>query len=335
MIGNYNNVEDFLNDESFISFVYSIHPKDVANWNLWLNHHTEKKALAEEAASILKLIQLKEIKVSEPRIAAAEARIRAAIALNKKGGPAKVISIGRKQWYWSVAAVLIISLAFGLSYLFHAQEKKPQLVTNYGQVKKDKLPDGTEVILNANSNITLGKKWEDGSTREVWVRGEAFFHVKKTLHHDKFIVHTSAFDIEVTGTSFNVVSEDGKSSVILKEGSVIIHRPGEPAISMKPGDFVEFANNQIEKKKVVKDDYLAWTQNKLVFENTKLSDVAKIIKDHYGIDVKLEEMEPEEKTITGIMPNDNLDVLLEALEATQEFTINRSQNLIIISNKHH
>ena len=333
MIGNYNNVEDFLNDESFISFVYSIHPKDVANWNLWLNHHTAKKPLAEEAASILKAIQLKEIKVSEPRIATAEARIRDAIALNKKGEPAKVISIGRKQWYWSVAAVLIISLVFGLSYLFHAQEKKPQLATNYGQVKKIELPDGTEVVLNANSHIT----WEQTGrrqNREVWVKGEAFFHVKKTLHQDKFIVHTNAFDIEVTGTSFNVVSEDGKSSVILKEGSVKIHRPGEPEISMKPGDFVEFANNQIEKKKVVKDDYLAWTQNKLVFDNTKLSDVANIIKDHYGIDVKLEEMEPEEKIITGIMPNDNLDVLLEALEATQEFTINRSQNLIIISNKH-
>jgi ferric-dicitrate binding protein FerR (iron transport regulator) len=335
MIGNYNNVEDFLNDESFISFVYSANTKDMANWNLWLAQHAAKRPLAEEVASILKLIQIKEIEVSETRIAAAEAKIRVAIALNEKGEPAKVISIGRKRWYWPVAAVIIISLAFGLTYLFRTPEKKNQLVSYYGQVKKDKLPDGTEVTLNANSNITLGKKWEDGSAREVWVSGEAFFQVKKTLHYDKFIVHTNAFDIEVTGTSFNVINEDGKSSVILKEGSVKIHRPGESDILMKPGDFVEFANNQIEKKKIVKDDYLAWTQNKLVFDNTKLSDVAKIIKDHYGINVKSEEVEPGEKTITGIMPNDNLDVLLEALEATQEFTINRSQNLIIIRIKHH
>jgi ferric-dicitrate binding protein FerR (iron transport regulator) len=141
-------------------------------------------------------------------------------------------------------------------------------------------------------------------------------------------VHTDAFDIEVTGTSFNVINNNGKSSVILKEGSVKIHRTGEAEIVMKPGDFVEFSNDQIQKKTVTKQDYIAWTDNKLVFDNTPLTDVAKTIKEHYGVEVNLEGDNIAAERITGIMPNDNLDVLLEALNATQEIKVIHTKDSI-------
>ena len=102
---------------------------------------------------------------------------------------------------------------------------------------------------------------------------------------------------------------------------------------MKPGDFVEFTNEKIQKKTVTKQDYLAWTESKLVFDNNSLKEVAEIITQHYGIEVKLQGNNLSEKTITGIMPNDNLDILLQSLEATQEFTIQRTNNAITIANK--
>ncbi|MEP6711772.1 MAG: FecR domain-containing protein, partial [Ferruginibacter sp.] len=244
-----------------------------------------------------------------------------------------IANIGRRKLWYAAAAVLLIGvLSIGLKFLV-SNAGKPQLATEYGQIKQDKLPDGTEIILNANSKLTYPRQWKEGTDREVWIKGEAFFHVKKTVQHNKFIVHTDAFDIEVTGTSFDVINREGKSSIILKEGSVKIHRPGEAEILMKPGDFVEFTNEQIQKKTVTKQDYLAWTESKLVFDNTALKDVVTIIKQHYGVDVKLMGNDLAEKTITGIMPNNNLDVLLEALEATQEFTIKRIDNIITITNK--
>jgi ferric-dicitrate binding protein FerR (iron transport regulator) len=327
---SYNNVEDFINDPSFVSFVFKTNEKNIAEWQDWLFAHPHKKELAEESANILRLFQIKEKPVSNHQLSAAELRLRA--AMDAESRSSKIIGIRKKIFYWSAAAVVLISLAFGLTFLFPGHQEKYDLATNYGQVKKDKLPDGTEVILNAHSHIILGKKWEEGSSREVWMKGEAFFHVKKTAHHDKFIVHTDAFDIEVTGTSFNVINNEHKSSVVLKEGSVKIHRPGEPDILMKPGDAVEFANSQIKKKKIVKDDYLAWTNNKLVFDNTSLTEVARTIESHYGINVKLQGDGIEGKTITGIMPNDNLDVLLDAMEATQEFDIQKDKDLITITN---
>ncbi len=329
-VNNYSTVEEFLSDESFVSFIQTGNEKSWAEWSSLLNEHPEKKEVAEKAAAIIKLLRMKESPVTDQALNVAEMRLRQSINEKKQG---KIIPMRRRFLYWSAAAVVVISLAVAMNYIFYSQPKIKEVASNYGEIKKDKLPDGTEIILNANSNITLGKNWKEGSPREVWVKGEVFFHVKKTSHRDKFIVHTNAFDIEVTGTSFNVINEEDKSSVILKEGSVKIHRNGLDDIIMKPGDFVQFANNGLEKKKIVKDDYLAWTQNKLVFDNTNIADVAGMIHDHYGIEVRISGDNIEQKTITGIMPNDNLQVLLDALEATQEFTIKREPHLIIIENK--
>ena len=62
-----------------------------------------------------------------------------------------------------------------------------------------------------------------------------------------------------------------------------------------------------------------------------MNEVAKIIARHYGVKVSISDKAIGEKTISGEMPNDNLDVLIEALEATGDFKITRSGNDLIIS----
>ena len=330
---NFNQAEDFISDDSFVSWVYKTDEKHIAQWEMWIAGNPDKKVLAEEAATLLQHLRINESPVSAEQLAAAQARLNNAIDAGGENISARVIGIKRRKIWYAAAAVLFVAvLTISLKFLFSPADK-PQLATNYGQIKQDKLPDGTEIILNANSTLTYPKEWKEGTDREVWIKGEAFFHVKKTVQHNKFIVHTDAFDIEVTGTSFDVINRNGKSSIILKEGSVKIHRPGEAEIIMKPGDFVEFTNEQIQKKTITKQDYLAWTESKLVFDNNSLKEVAEIITQHYGIEVRLQGNNLSEKTITGIMPNDNLDVLLQSLEATQEFTIQRTNNAITIANK--
>lgn len=324
--------DDYINDKSFLSWVYGSNESDVQKWEKWIQNNPDKEALVNEIADVLRLSEFKEKEVSKEQLSKAEARLRA--AMEASAPPAKVVNIKRKRVWYSVAAILVVCLAVGLTYFLQTRPvTSEQIASNYGKVLKNELPDGTEVILNANSKLTLGKTWQEGKTREVWVKGEVFFHVRKTPTHDKFIVHTDAFDIEVTGTSFNVKNKDGKSSIILKQGSVIIHRKGEPDIKMKPGDYVAFENNQIQKTTVTKDDYLLWTQNKLVFDDTPLSSVANTIKEHYGVEVQLVGDSVRNITISGILPNNNLDVLIASLEALQEFNISRTDDAIIISGK--
>jgi transmembrane sensor len=329
---HFYQVEDFIADEGFQSSVFKTEEKNIAYWNRWLLANPDKKDLVEQASHILLSLQLKESPLAPNQLEDAANNLLNAFQEEKEKKSKKILNIrGRIIWY-AAAAVFTGVLAFSFYFLLN-NFPKPHLSTDYGQIKQEKLPDGSEVILNANSKLIYPKQWKKGKDREVWINGEAFFNVKKTALQNKFIVHTDAFDIEVTGTSFVVINRKGKSSIILKEGSVKIHRPGEADILMKPGDFVEFSDSKIQKKKIEKEDYMVWTESKLVFDNTTLKQLAIIIKDHYGIEVKLQGNEMEQKTINGIMPNDNLETLLQSLEATQEFTIERTKSGITIITK--
>ncbi len=61
-----------------------------------------------------------------------------------------------------------------------------------------------------------------------------------------------------------------------------------------------------------------------------MADVANIIREQYGVSVKIDDDATAAKTISGIMPNTSLDLLLSSLEATLDFKITRKNNEIII-----
>ena len=146
------------------------------------------------------------------------------------------------------------------------------------------------------------------------------------------MVHADQFDVIVTGTQFNVVNRDGKTNVMLTEGSVTIKAKDGKEIKMQPGDFVEVNNEQPEKRNVPQENILAWRDKKLYFDNTPLRLAAKKIEEHYGVTVTLTDDSTGNRTISGMMPNDNLDVLLESLQSL-DFHVTRNNNEIIISNE--
>jgi len=118
---------------------------------------------------------------------------------------------------------------------------------------------------------------------------------------------------------------------MLQEGSVIIHTPDGRELHMTPGDFVEFNSEQLIKRQVKNDSAIAWKEQKLIFDKTPLRDIVTIINDHYGIPVRVAADSIGDKTVTGILPNNNLDVLLQALEATSDFQVVREHDSIVIS----
>jgi ferric-dicitrate binding protein FerR (iron transport regulator) len=100
---------------------------------------------------------------------------------------------------------------------------------------------------------------------------------------------------------------------------------------MTPGEFVKIENNKPAKKTIDQESVLAWKQLKISFENTPMNQVAKIISTHYGVKVQLSDEAIGQKKISGIMPNDSMDILINALEATGEFKISKTTNGILIS----
>jgi transmembrane sensor len=327
---NYTAVEDLLSDESFLAWHFRADDVSVAKWDDWIAADPDHRRLAEEAIAFMQSLQIREKGVSEGAITRAEGRLLHKIHdLEQRKGLVVRLTAGRGKW---IAAACIL-LVCGLTGLLVLRARKNELKTAYGQIRESRLPDGSVVTVNADSRISFDEAgWKDGKDREVWLTGEAFFHVAKTPMKSRFIVHANHFDIIVTGTQFNVVSRDDKSNVMLKEGSVILHNTESGNdIKMAPGDFVEYRRAGLEKKAAKTDSVLAWKDRKLVFDKTPVSDLVRIIKEHYGVTVITADDSLADKTITGIMPNDNLDVLLQTLEGTGNFKVTRGKDTVFIS----
>ncbi len=253
---------------------------------------------------------------------------------NEKGRP-----LTARPWL-RYAAFLTGLLMLGAAYFLITNS--PSVITHrtaYGETMKVVLPDSSVVTLNGNSQLSYGPAWPSATIREVWLEGEAFFDVRKiakdenTCEKLKFVVHTATFNVEVLGTSFNVNERKALASVVLRTGKVRLQQHNEKAgIMMNPGDLVTFSkeSHQLLTKKVDPEIYTSWTDNKLIFDRTPLSEIARLLEDNYGLKVILKDRQLGERIFTGTIPTMQVEVLLRILEESLQIHITKNGNQVIM-----
>jgi transmembrane sensor len=327
MSKDYREPEDLLSDESFLSWYFESGKEENIPLDRWMENDPANMELAVRAKALLDSTLIREMEMPAAQLQQAEA------ALLQRMDPKRVPLY--RNWRWIAAACILTILVAGMVITRMLPFRQQQLTTPYGQLTVQQLPDGSEVTMNANSRLRYFNAFQDGKDREVWIEGEAFFHVHKTPLKSRFIVHTDRFDIVVTGTQFNVVNRRGNANVMLREGSVVLHSSDGEDMDMVPGDFVRWDHERLEKTAVKSDSLLAWKDHRLIFDKTPLREVANIIEDQYGVRVTLQDQSIADSTITGIMQNNNLDVLLKALEITSDFNVERGNGTITIKASSH
>lgn len=235
------------------------------------------------------------------------------------------------RWVGQAAAVFVGSLLLAsLCWWYYHRADTVRYATQFGETRSITLPDGTEVMLNANSALRVAEYPPEDSIREVWLEGEAFFSVRHTPDHRKFIVNTShGLRIEVLGTQFNVNSREEKATVVLNSGKVKVQAPTAEKQSqwvMEPGELVEYKpeKQQIDQKAVDTTLYTSWRKNLLLFKDTPLEEIARLIGDNYGYEVKFGEESLAHLQFTGSVPADQPELLLTTL--AKSFGLRVSQN---------
>ena len=148
-------------------------------------------------------------------------------------------------------------LATGAIYLFTqkkdtklpAEQAISSVVTKNGNRTKIVLPDGSQVWLNAGSNLDYNNSVFNKDLREVTLNGEAYFDVTKNA--DKpFIIHTKKMDVKVIGTAFNVRSyndeKTAEASLIRGSIEVTLKDRKDQKIVLKPNEKISIANEEAE-----------------------------------------------------------------------------------------
>ena len=142
------------------------------------------------------------------------------------------------------ASLLAFSILSSLAYYFlyiqdgkHLDESLCIIEAPLGAKTKIKLPDKTEVVLNAGSTIKYNANFNQSDVRKVELFGEAFFDVAKN-EHIPFVVKVEDLHIKALGTSFNVKAYEEEDAIVatLVEGLIEISKEGHEnnAILLKP-----------------------------------------------------------------------------------------------------
>ena len=222
------------------------------------------------------------------------------------------------------------------------------------------LPDGSKVWLNAGSSLTYNKDF-GGEIREVDLSGEAFFEVvpatsAATAQRIPFIIHTRHIDVRVLGTSFNVKSypNDKQTETSLVHGKVevmilnrrekIVLRPNEKLIvnnddttatlTRKPVAAGSASSFSVGKVNYIKADSIlvetAWVQNKLVFDNESLPEIAQKLERWYNVEIKFNDEEIQAERASGTFENITIQQALDYLREIASFHYTMKGNKITI-----
>ncbi len=204
--------------------------------------------------------------------------------------------------YLSVAASIVLVASF----IFFGNQEPAQTIAASTLVSESKtldLPDGSQVVLNANSSISYSEDWN----REVTLDGEAFFEV---VEGGRFLVKTSIGSVEVLGTSFNVFVRDSTFEVACKTGQVKVEIPTKSVSELiTPGQSIRLDADTVKRTSVDTDIVGRWQAGVFYFSDQRLSDVLREIERQFDVEVTLPDS--SDYIFNGYFTNKDIESALE------------------------
>jgi ferric-dicitrate binding protein FerR (iron transport regulator) len=274
----YTEIEDFLADESFQSWVRTKTDQD--NWEEWTLENPTRAKLVEEARLWILAMKVPENNLHPSIIQTALVATWNKIEKTETSTTTKKdIKLWNNNWLRSVAAVLVFGLlaSWTYSHLFIPtnstqvynvliqdnndeglveqtnNSNKPQIIT---------LSDGSSVLLQPKSKLSYPKIFV-GNERRVYLSGEGFFEISKNPKKP-FLVYANEIVTKVVGTSFRIsaFSNEPNVEILVRTGKVKV-QSNEMAIS----------SNKKEEITLLPNEALRFTRKSSTFD--KITDITK------------------------------------------------------------
>ena len=208
------------------------------------------------------------------------------------------------------AVALGLALIFVLPIAYDSLTTET-LVTQTTDFRTLQLPDGSTITLNAGSQIKYKKDFNTDH-RSLTMTGEAYFDVQNG--NTPFVIHTNQGQVTVLGTSFNVRSREDGFEVGVNEGIVKVSNDSKSVILHK-GQMIGVDSNFDEKnlQNISYTNYPDWMHEKLVCEQTPLSEVCDEIERTFGISFEFANPSFSDITVTGGIDAKDLNTVLSTI----------------------
>jgi ferric-dicitrate binding protein FerR (iron transport regulator) len=281
--------------------------------------------------------------------------------------PKRNITLPRKTFYltFGIAAsiVLLLGISFGLLYdrIIQKDSRMPDgytfIFSPRGQRTRIILPDQTKVWLNSESSIRYPVNYNQ-KTREVQIKGEAFFKVHKDPKKP-FLVYANEIKVKVYGTSFNIKAFpnekyiettliEGKLSITLqdkskKAGEEIFLKPNEKCIYKRALESQSqiSSNKEVAKesktavinehtssivtepiinlaKNINTDKEVSWKDGELIFRDETFEELAIKLERWYDMKIHFEDNKIKNYKFTGAFDKETINQAIEALKLSSQ-----------------
>jgi len=224
------------------------------------------------------------------------------------------------KMFSKAAAILILPLLVFTAYLYfqkplfdttvaeNAASGIREIYTKPGTKTNFQLADGTKVWLNDGTTFRYPEHFA-GSTREVFVDGEAYFEVKANKRHP-FIVNNPMMKTVVTGTHFNVhaYSKDEFFEATLLEGKIHLESKSGNA-ELSPGEQLQFdadATKMIQRE-VKTSNAIGWISGRLIIQNERLELALKKISRWYNVEILVDDSSLYDYELTCTLENEKVE----------------------------
>ena len=259
-----------------------------------------------------------------------------------------------------IASALIFFLSGKKNLVATTTQEISSVATKNGNRTKIVLPDGSQVWLNAGSNLDYNNSTFNKDLREVSLNGEAYFDVTKN-ESKPFIIHTKKMDIKVVGTIFNVrsYSDEKFAEAALLKGSIeVTLKDRDEKIILKPNEKISVANEisktdtkpekvtTVRSKPVLAPQFevielkpnptdniigeIAWTQNKLYFDDQTLEDIGHLIERWFGKKVTIANESLKTVRYRGNFENETMEEVLSSLKLSKPFNFRIGTDNVVL-----
>ncbi len=213
-----------------------------------------------------------------------------------------------------------------------------EYVTPRGQRATFNLPDGSSVMLGVASRLRYSAVPARSGARDLGLDGEALFTVK----HDEtrpFVVRTAHGVTRDLGTMFSMQSypTDTALRVVVAEGSVELRSHRLPAADrgavLTAGQLGQLGKGGevLVRSGIDLARHMAWTEGRLVFDDTPFRDVLTQLGRWYDLDFELSDPALGGRRLTASISGEAIGPTLDLLASSLDLRYKRRGRAVAFS----
>lgn len=202
-----------------------------------------------------------------------------------------------RRWVAYSGAIVVVYI--GAAYIFKRLPEFRPILRRAATEKTYATAPGqrAKVILTSGAQVTLAPSTTISVTgNEVILDGQAVFTV---LHnrHVPFTVRANHALVKVLGTTFSVRSyqNDNATRVVVAEGRVVAN---QAVLSVSDAADISSSGTRVRHGTDITPEF-AWTEGRLVFNDTPLSEVARQLERWYNVKIDIADAALESSPVTN------------------------------------